>query len=228
MLAAEASLPAPMENRLTVFIADDHPIFRKGLCEVIGEEEALDLVGEASDGAAALQGITECKPDVAILDVNMPKLSGLHVGRKLVAQQPETKVVLLTMHEDEELFNAAIDSGILAYVLKENAVEDLVNAIHRVSVGKTFISPSISGYLIRRDARKRDLREKRPGIEDLTPAEHRILKIIAQDKTSKEIAEILKISVRTVETHRQNISHKLNLSGSHSLVKFAFQHKAEL
>ena len=217
-----------MSEALSVFIADDHPIFRKGLCEVIGEEDDLNLVGEASDGAEALQGITELKPQIAILDVNMPKMSGLQVGRQLVEQQPQTGVILLTMHEDEDLFNAAIDSGIRAYVLKENAVEDLVNAVHQVWAGNTFISPSISGYLVRRNQQKQELRREKPGLNDLTPAEKRILKIIAEDKTSKEIAEMLKLSVRTVETHRQNISNKLGLTGAHSLVKFAFKNKTKI
>ena len=216
------------EKRLTLFIADDHPIFRRGLCEVIAEAEDLRIIGQASAGDEALKRILELRPAIAILDINMPGMNGLEVARAVLGKQPATKIILLTMHEEEDLLNAAIDAGILAYVLKDNAVDDLVNAIHAVAHSNSFISPSISGYLLRRDRQKRQLREEKPGLELLTPTERRILQSIAEDKTSKEIADRLNISVRTVETHRQNISNKLNLSGTHSLVKFAFHHKSKL
>lgn len=216
------------KKHITLFIADDHPIFRRGLCEVIEGEEDLKLVGQAAAGEEALLAIRKLRPAVAILDVNMPGLSGLEVGRTLLREKSVTKVILLTMHDHEDIFNTAIDAGIPAYLLKENAVEDLVRAVHVVVQGEMFLSSALSGHLVRRDRQKRELREQKPGLELLTPTEKRILKTIAEDKTSKEIADVLKISVRTVETHRQNISNKLNLSGSHSLVKFAFHHQARL
>ena len=218
-----------MKNRkLSIYIADDHPIFRRGLCEVIEEEMDLRLVGQASAGDEALAQILKLKPDIAILDINMPAMSGLEVTRALVDKRSSTKVILLTMHGDEDLFNEAIDIGVIAYVLKENAVEDLVNAIRSVARGRTFISPSVSDFLLRRGQRNSQLRQEKPGLEMLTPAETRILKLIADDRTSKEIADLIGISVRTVESHRQNISAKLNLSGSHSLVKFAFSNRSKL
>lgn len=216
------------EKRLTLFIADDHPIFRRGLCEVIAEAEDLRLIGQASTGDEALKRILELRPGMAILDVNMPGMNGLEVAREVLGKLPATKIILLTLHEEEDLLDAAIDAGILAYVLKDHAVDELVNAIHAVVRGKRFISQSISGHLLRRDQQKRQLRDEKPGLELLTSTERRILKSIADDNTSKEIADLLGISVRTVETHRQNISNKLNLSGTHSLVKFAFQHKSKL
>lgn len=217
-----------MSAPLKILIADDHPIFRRGLCDVIQTDAELHLVGQACNGEEALKLIDELRPDIAILDVHMPKLSGLQVARKLIAQESSVKLVLLTMHEDEDLLNEALNLGIQAYVLKENAVEDLLSAVRSVSGGRTFISASLSGFLVRRRAQADALRREKPGLDSLTPTERRILRFIAADKTSKEIAELLGCAVRTVETHRQNMSLKLGLSGSHSLLKFAYDNKSRL
>jgi len=217
-----------MSAPLKILIADDHPIFRRGLCDVIQTDASLHLVGQACNGEEALKLIDELRPDIAIFDVHMPKLSGLQAARKLIEQESPLKLVLLTMHEDEALLNEALDLGIQAYVLKENAVEDLLSAVRSVSGGGTFISASLSGLLVRRRAQADALRREKPGLDSLTPTERRILKLIADDKTSKEIAEIVGCAVRTVETHRQNMSLKLSLSGSHSLLKFAYDNKSRL
>ena len=217
-----------MSARLKILIADDHPIFRRGLCDVIETDPGLKLVGQAGHGEEALKLIDELRPDIAIMDVHMPKLTGLQAARKMIDQGSPTKVVLLTMHEDEDLLNEALNMGIKAYVLKENAVEDLLAAVRSVSDGKTFISASLSGLLVRRRAQADALRREKPGLDSLTPTERRILKLIADDRTSKEIADVLGSAVRTVETHRQNMSQKLGLSGSHSLLKFAYDNKSSL
>ena len=217
-----------MNTPLKILIADDHPIFRRGLCDVIQTDASLRLVGQASDGEEALKLVGELRPDIAIFDVHMPKLSGLQAARKLIEQESPVKLVLLTMHEDEDLLNEALDLGIQAYVLKENAVEDLLAAVRSVSGGRTFISASLSGLLVRRRTQAEALCREKPGLGSLTPTERRILRLIADDKTSKEIAEILGSAVRTVETHRQNMSLKLGLSGSHSLLKFAYDNKSRL
>lgn len=213
---------------LTLIIADDHPIFRKGLCEVIEGDPSLKLVGQAGNGDEALRLIEELKPSVAILDINMPRLSGLQVAEALRSRSMPSRLVLLTMHEDEDLFDRAMELGVPAYVLKESAVEDLIGAVHSVAEGRNFISPTIAGLLVKRRERSAELRKEKPGLGLLTPTERRILKLISEDRTTKEIADALEISPRTVETHRQNISHKLHLSGSHSLLKFAFDNKAAL
>lgn len=217
-----------MSMQLRVLIADDHPIFRRGLCDVIEAEASLRLVGQAGNGEEALRLIDQLRPDIAILDVRMPKLTGLQTARNLMKKRSPVKLVLLTAHEDEALLNEALNLGIHAYVLKENAVEDLVNAIRSVASGETFISASLTGMLLRRRAQSEALRRDRPGLDKLTPTERRILKLIADDKTSKEIANVLACAVRTVETHRQNISTKLELTGSHSLLKFAYDNKSRL
>ena len=217
-----------MSAPLKILIADDHPIFRRGLCDVIRTDAGLRLVGQASNGEEALKLIDDLRPDVAILDIRMPKLSGLQTARTLIEKKSAVKLVLLTMHEDEDLLNEALDLGIQAYVLKENAVEDLLSAVRSVASGGIFISASLSGLLVRRRTRAEALRRENPGLDSLTPTERRILLLIADDKTSKEIAEVLGCAFRTVETHRQNMSQKLGLSGSHSLLKFAYENKSGL
>ena len=217
-----------MSKILRILIADDHPIFRRGLCDVIETAAGLQLVGQAGDGESALHLVEELHPDIVIFDVHMPRLTGLQAARKLIEKKSATGIILLTMHEDEDLLNEALQLGIHAYVLKENAVEELIQAVRTVADGKTFISATLTGMLLRRRERNEALRSEKPGLDSLTPSERRILRLIADDKTSKEIADVLGCAVRTVETHRQNVSIKLGLSGSHSLLKFAYDKKASL
>ncbi len=213
---------------ITVLIADDHPIFRRGLCEIIAADPSLRLAGEAADGEQAWKLIHELRPKVAVLDNHMPKRSGLQVGRLLLQQRFPVELIILTMDSEEGLLHEALNLGIKGYLLKESAVTDLLQAIHRVAAGDCYISSALSGALVRRHATQEGLRKEKPGLDRLSPTERNILKLVAEDRTSKEIAELLHCSVRTVETHRLNISHKLELSGSHSLLRFAFDHRAQL
>jgi DNA-binding NarL/FixJ family response regulator len=217
-----------MSQSISLVIADDHPLFRKGLREVIESDPALQILGEAGDGSYALTLIEQHTPAMAILDVDMPQMGGLAVAREIQKQRLETDVVFLTMYKEEDLFNEAMDVGARAYVLKDSAVDDILNAIHTVEDGKYYISPVLSDYLIKRSARAEKLLRHTPSLEDLTPAELRILKLVAENKTSKEIADVLSISYKTVENHRTNIASKLHLRGSHSLLKFALENKAAL
>jgi DNA-binding NarL/FixJ family response regulator len=217
-----------MNSHITLVVADDHPLFRKGLREVIDSDPTLNIVGEAGDGATALKLIQQHTPTMAILDVDMPRMGGLTVARELQKQKLETDVVFLTMYKEEDLFNEAMDVGARAYVLKDSAVDDILNAIHTVEDGKYYISPALSDYLIKRSARAEKLLRHTSSLEDLTPAELRILKLVAENKTSKEIADVLSISYKTVENHRTSIASKLHLRGSHSLLKFALENKDTL
>lgn len=217
-----------MKTPLRIVIADDHPIFRRGLCEVIATDPGLELVGQAADGVEAIDLIQRLQPDIAILDVHMPQLTGLEAARRLKEQAVGTRLVLLTMYEDESLLHEALDLGIQGYVLKENAAEDLILAIRAVAADKAFITASMTAALLRRRQDSEALRRERPGLQRLTPTEQRILRLIADDRTSKEIADLLGCAVRTVETHRQNMSQKLGLSGSHSLLKFAYENRSWL
>jgi len=215
-------------HRVTVLIADDHPIFRRGLCDIIAGDPTLRLVGEAADGEQAWDLMQRLQPAVAVLDIHMPQRSGIQIGRLLSQHRLPVELIILTMDAEEGLLHEALNLGIKGYLLKETAVTDLLQAIHRVAGGDCYISPALSGALVRRDAAREALHEQKLGLASLTPTERQILKLIAADRTSKEIAELLACSVRTVETHRQNLSHKLELSGSHSLLRFAFDHKAQL
>lgn len=217
-----------MPSPIRLLIADDHPLSAAGLRQVIATDPCLEVIGEAADGAAALALLTAHQPDVAVLDIEMPELTGFALLRELRARRISTAVVFLTMYRDEETFNEALDLGALGYVLKDSATTDIIGAIRAAAAGQPYISPAISAYLINRARRATTLVQQQPGLADLTPAERRVLKMIADDKTSKEIAAELFISYRTVENHRSNICQKLNLTGSHSLLKFAFHHKSAL
>jgi DNA-binding NarL/FixJ family response regulator len=217
-----------MMRRPKILIVDDHPLFRGGLRQVILDDRRFELVGEEADGEAALKFIQEKKPDIAVLDLKLPGLTGLEIAQKLQAARSSTRVIILTMHNEEELLNRALDNGVMGFVLKENAVEEIVNAISAVAEGEHFFSPTVSGHLVRRRNRAESLAKEKPGLDDLTKAELRVLKLIAMKKTSKEIAADLFISPRTVEAHRANICTKLDLHGSHSLLQFALENRSLL
>lgn len=217
-----------MIHPITLVIADDHPLFRTGLREAIVSDAAMNIVGEAGDGETALSLIRHHSPAMAVLDIDMPKMSGLDAARQLQKEKRETDVIFLTMYKEEDLFNEAMDVGARAYVLKDSAVNEILNAIHAVADGKYYISPTLSDHLIKRSARAEKLLRQTPSLEDLTPAELRILRLIAENKTSKEIADLLSISHKTVENHRTNIASKLHLRGSHSLLRFALENKTGL
>ncbi len=214
-----------MEHELRIIIADDHPIFRKGLRQVIESGSELNVVAEAEDGTTALSKIVELQPDVAILDVDMPGMNGIEIAKELQLRNLKTKIIVLTMYREEELFNEALDHGVIAYLLKDNAAKELLNAINAVMKNEYYICPMISSFLINRNVRSKQLETIKPALENLTPAEKQILRFIADSKTSKEIADDLHISFRTVENHRTNICNKLDLHGSHALLKFAFDNK---
>jgi DNA-binding NarL/FixJ family response regulator len=214
-----------MSNEITVLIADDHPIFRKGLREIITAEPGLKLVAEVEDGERALQAIRAHSPQVAVLDVDMPRKDGITVARTIIEENLPVAVVLLTMHRNERFFNAALDLGVQGYVLKDSAVSEIVSAIHAVSEGRRFVTPLLTDYLLNR---RQTPSEAPTGVSTLTDAERRVLKLIAQYKTSQEIADELFISIRTVDRHRANIANKLDLKGAHALLHFALEHKTEL
>jgi DNA-binding NarL/FixJ family response regulator len=217
-----------MTREITLMIVDDHPLLRHGLRDFIGRNSRFRIIGEASDGEEALRQIACLKPQVAILDIDMPRLNGLETMRAIRQLPFSVKVIVLTMYKEEDMFNAAMDLGAKAYILKENAANDVVAALEKVDSGETFISASMLGAGNRRSDRVRQLLLSKPQIEALTPAERRILKLIGEDYTSKEIADLLKLSVRTVDNHRQHICNKLKLHGTHSLLKFAFDNSPYL
>jgi DNA-binding NarL/FixJ family response regulator len=198
------------------------------LRNLIEADPRLKIVGEAEDGETALAHIRDFQPELAILDVAMPLKDGFEVLRAMREEGLGVAVIFLTMHQDERFFNAAMDRGAKGYVLKDSAVNDLIASIKAVAAGQNFISPALSTYLLNRTVRAASLVAKNPSLNDLTETERRVLQLIAANKTSKEIAAALYISIRTVEKHRANICQKLDLRGSHALLSFALEHKSEL
>jgi DNA-binding NarL/FixJ family response regulator len=217
-----------MKCEIRIVIADDHPVFRRGLRQVIETAPDFAVVGEAEDGEAALARILELKPDVAVVDLDMPGKDGFEIMCAIKEQGLAVEVVFLTMHNSEALFNKALELGVKGYVLKDSAVNDIISSIKAVSAGQSYISPQLSGYLLSRRSRADALIKEKPGLDAITPTERRVLKLIAHDKTSREIAAELFISVRTVDHHRANICTKLDLHGSNALIKFAVAHRSEL
>jgi DNA-binding NarL/FixJ family response regulator len=217
-----------MTREVTVMIVDDHPLLRHGLRDFIGRNSRFKIIGEAADGEEALRQMACLKPQVTILDIDMPRLNGLETMRAIRQLPFSIKIIVLTMYKEEDMFNAAMDLGAKAYILKENAANDVVAALEKVDGGEIFVSASMLGAGNRRSDRVRQLLLSKPQIEALTPAERRILKLIGEDYTSKEIADLLKLSIRTVDNHRQHICNKLKLHGTHGLLKFAFDNSPYL
>jgi two-component system, NarL family, response regulator DegU len=217
-----------MFRPIQVLIADDHPIYRKGLREVLEADPRLHVVDEVGDGADAVARIRDHRPDVTVMDINMPKMNGLDVVRTLRREKVPAAVVLLTMYREQDLLNEALDLGVRGYVLKDSAPLEIVQAVIAAQAGEHYISPALSSHLISRRAEASALARKQPGLGDLTPAERRVLHLIATCKTSKEIADDLCVSYRTVENHRNHICEKLNIHGSHALLKFAIEHRSSL
>jgi DNA-binding NarL/FixJ family response regulator len=217
-----------MAREMKIVIVDDHPIVRQGLRQSIETEAGFKVVGEAGDGHAGLELIDQLKPDIAVIDVNMPGLDGFGTARAIRERQYPVETIFLTIHREEDLFKEAIALGARGYVLKDSAVTDIVSSIRAVAAGQHFTSPALTTYLVSLGTAGAKSQESSSPLESLTPTEQRILKLIAEYKTSKEIAAELYVSPRTVETHRTNISNKLNLRGSHALMKFALLHKSEL
>jgi DNA-binding NarL/FixJ family response regulator len=213
-----------MKNKKRILIADDHPIFRSGLKQVIESDAAYEVVAEAEDGESALSRIRDTGPDVAVLDVNMPKMSGFEVAEAARKEMPDVEIVILTMHDDEKMFAKAMDLGVRGYVLKDSAAVEIVNCLQAIGKGQNFTSAAVTSYLFRRASGSRNVE----GLDSLTPTERSVLKKVAEYKTSRDIAEELNVSVRTVENHRANISSKLGLQGSHALMKFALEHETDL
>lgn len=215
-----------MADEITVLIADDHPIFRSGLAALIERENGITIVADADNGLDALRLIEHHQPTVAVLDLDMPEMDGFEIARAVNAASLPVRVVILSMHKDERHFNKAIESGVAGYVVKDGASAEVVGCIRTVAKGREYFSPELSSYLLKRVRKNSDANG--PTLDVLTPTERKVLRHLADLKTSREIAADLGISPRTVENHRAHICSKLELQGSHALTRFAIEHIADL
>jgi two-component system, NarL family, response regulator DegU len=200
---------------IKIFVADDHPLFLKGLKDTLEEERDFEILDSAKNGQEALEKIIWSQPDIAILDLDMPLMNGIEVAKVLLKSHQTIKIVMLSMHKDPDIIRAAMALGIHAYVFKDDAVNDLVGAIRVVFEGGNYISIDRANDF--------SLKNNQQQIGNLTKMEKLILKEIAQEKTTKQIADTHFISTKTVENHRANICRKLNLQGNNSLLKFAIK-----
>lgn len=215
-----------MTDAITLVIAEDHPLFRKGLIDALGEDPTFQVLGEAADGERALDLVRRHRPRVALLDVDMPRLSGLAVAEAVRREALGATVVMLTMYKDAAMLHRALDAGAKGYVLKDSAVDDIVACLHMVASGRAYISPALSTDLL--DRQTSTPSGEMAAVARLSPAEQRVLRLIAQGLTSAEIATRLEISVKTVENHRLHICGKLGLRGPQALLRFALERKALL
>jgi DNA-binding NarL/FixJ family response regulator len=204
-------------------VADDHKIFRQGIKKLLEEESDLQVVGEASDGREAVKKATELKPDVILMDIAMANLNGLEATRQIKKQLPSAKVIMVTMHKNEEYVLQSFQAGASGFILKEGAVEELVSAIRSINSDKSFLSPSISKTLIDAYMRKMETGKTETPFDLLTDREREVLQLIAEGYTNREVAKSLFISVKTVEAHRAHIMQKLNIHDIAKLVKYAIQ-----
>lgn len=207
-----------------ILIADDHALIRKGLREVL-ENTNMFEISEASDGREALALILNRSPEVAILDVDMPGLTGVQIAMQVKEQDLPTDIIFLTMHRDEQIFNKAIDLGVKGYVLKENTVSEIVECIQQVRAGKNYVSPTLAGYLIQRSREKNHQQEHSDSLSDLTSTEKLVLRKVSEMKTNAEIADDMGVSIKTIQNHRSNICTKLGIHGAHALLKFSVENK---
>lgn len=207
---------------IDVLIADDHGVIRAGLRALLNAEPGLQVVGEATDGQETLRLANELHPDVVLLDISMPGPGGIEVTRQLKAALPGTRVLILTVHEDESLLREAMRAGAAGYITKRAIKPELINAIHAVGRGDLYVHSAMTRALLR------DLSPSPPAreglVEPLTPREIEVLRLIVQGYTNRQAAEVLSISVRTVESHRANIMDKLGLRGRVELVRYAMEH----
>lgn len=217
-----------MNSDINIIIADDHPLFRRGLREAIEEVERFHIVAECTNGSDALERIQSLLPDVAILDMQMPEMGGLEVASTLQKGKNTTALVFLTVHDDQDMFHRAMELGARGYILKDAVVSEIVQGIDIVAAGEYYFSPQLSSRWMRENERLRNTVDAQTGLSRLTVAERRILSLIAEELTTEQIAEMLCISPRTVEHHRSNINHKLSLNGAYALVRFALKHRKYL
>jgi DNA-binding NarL/FixJ family response regulator len=206
-----------------IVLADDHTVVRKGLRMLLESYPDFVVVADAADGRQAVALVEEHRPDVVVMDVAMPVLNGIEAARQISAKLPQVAIVFLSMHSDESYVLKALKAGARAYLLKDSAEYDLINAVKAVTEGKAFFSPAISKMLVEDYMREMRVRGVDDSYELLTTREREILQLLAEGNSNKEVAAVLNLSLYTVETHRGNILQKLNLHSTAELILYAIR-----
>ena len=210
---------------IRVLLADDHGIVRKGLRFLLDRQPGMEVVGEAADGRDAVRLAETVAPDVVIMDVAMPSLNGIEAASQMTKRNPRIRVIMLSMHSDEDYLLSALNAGAKGYLLKDSAEEDLVRAIQSVHHGTPFFSPSIAKTMLEDYMRYLQQRNLQDSYELLTEREREVLQLLAEGKSNKEVASLLELSVYTVETHRLHLMQKLNLHNTAEIVLYAVRKK---
>ena len=208
-------------NPIRILLADDHTVMRRGLRLLLESQPGYSVVAEAADGREAITQAEATQPDVAVMDIAMPNLSGIEAAQRINAALPQTVVVILSMHSDEGYVLRALKAGAKGYILKDSAEGDLIEAIRAVHAGKTFFSPEITEMLVADHVREIRARGAEDSYDLLTAREREILQLLAERQSAKEIAASLHLSPYTVETHRRNLQEKLNLHSQAELILYA-------
>jgi len=206
---------------IRILLADDHTVVRKGLRLLLETQPGFSVIADAADGREAVALAEKLTPDVVVMDVAMPILNGIEAARQITSKQPQAAVVFLSMHSDEGYVLKALKAGARAYLLKDSAEYDLINAVKAVTEGKAFFSPAISKMLVEDYMRQMQERAVEDSYELLTTREREVLQLLAEGKNNKEVATVLNLSLYTVETHRSNIFQKLNLHSGAELILYA-------
>jgi DNA-binding NarL/FixJ family response regulator len=209
---------------LRILLADDHEIVRHGLRRLLEAQPGWEICGEAGSGREAVEKARSARPDVAVLDYSMPELNGVEAARQILEALPKTEVLLLTMHDSEQFLREALEAGVRGFVLKSDAMSEMVAAVRAVSSHERFLSPGASGLAL--EGFLRGVEPGRgPSADGLTPREREVVQLLARGKSNKEVASALDISVKTVEAHRANIMHKLGFTSFSDLVHYAIRNK---
>lgn len=209
-------------NPIRILLCDDHLLIRASLKSLIGEFPGIDVIGEAGDGREALEHVARLRPNVVVMDIAMPGLNGLEATRRLVKEHPQVRVVMLSMHADESHVLQALRAGASGYVLKGSAPRELEMAIEAVARGEIFLSPAISKHVI--DVYLNRAEGQTNSLDLLTPRQREILQLIAEGKSSKQIAQMLDASVKTIESHRASLMERLDIHDVAGLVRYAIRH----
>jgi NarL family two-component system response regulator LiaR len=213
-----------MTQKIRILIADDHTLLRNGIRALLEDQMDIIVVGEADDGREAVRLVEQLHPNVVLMDISMPLLNGLEATRQIKREHPETNVLVLTMYDHEEYFREVLDAGASGYIIKKAAASELVAAIHAVYNGEAVLSPTITRLLLE-DYMRKEINRSVTEADTLTPREREVLQLIAEGKTSREIADILSLSIKTVQSHRASLMQKLDLHDRGDLIKYAIQKK---